>query len=144
MLGLTVGARHSHLDSAGYSADQKAFNQPISDEQIVDYIIDEEDRRNVLNCMVSCLFARNVYTYENVIQALKALGIERTDEELKSLGKDIFRKKYALKKNFGFRFEDLRIPKRFFLKLPLPQGYSKKKELKDRLNFIERKGDYDL
>lgn len=113
-LGLTVGSRHSHLDSAGYSVDQKAFNQPISDEKIVDYIIDEENRRNVLNCMVTCLFARNVYTYENVILALKGIGIDRTEDELKQLGEDIFRKKYELKKKFGYRFEDISIPKRFF------------------------------
>ena len=114
ILGLTVGFRHSHLDNAGYSADQKAFNQPISDEKIVNYIIDEEDRRSILNCMVACLFARNVYTYENMVQALKCIGIEKTEEELKELGKDIFRKKYELKNKFGFRFENLSIPKRFF------------------------------
>jgi len=113
-LGLAVGSRHSHLDNAGYSADQKAFNQPTSDEEIVDYIISEENRRNVLNCMVACLFGRNVYTYENMVLALKCIGIERTEEELEDLGKDIFRKKYELKKKFGFRFEDLTLPKRFF------------------------------
>jgi aldehyde:ferredoxin oxidoreductase len=114
VLGLSVGARHSHLDNAGYAADQAAFNRPLSDEKIVEYVIEEEDRRNVLNCMVSCLFARNVYTYENIILALKSLGIERTEEELKELGRDIFRKKYELKKKFGFKFEDLTLPKRFF------------------------------
>ncbi|AKB78294.1 Tungsten-containing aldehyde:ferredoxin oxidoreductase [Methanosarcina horonobensis HB-1 = JCM 15518] len=114
VLGLSVGARHSHLDNAGYAADQAAFNRPLSDEQIVEYVIDEEDRRNILNCMVSCLFARNVYTYENIILALKSIGIERTEEELKELGKDIFRKKYELKKKFGFKFENLTLPKRFF------------------------------
>ena len=138
VLGLTVGARHSHLDSAAYSADQKAFNQPISDEQIVDYIIEEEDRRNVLNCMVSCLFARNVYTYENIILALKALGIERTEEELKALGKDIFRKKYALKKKFGFKFEDLKIPKRFF-ETPSTTGMIEEKRVKQAMEIYREK-----
>ncbi|AKB47910.1 Tungsten-containing aldehyde:ferredoxin oxidoreductase [Methanosarcina sp. Kolksee] len=138
VLGLTVGARHSHLDSAGYSADQKAFNQPISDEQIVDYIIDEENRRNVLNCMISCLFARNVYTYENVILALKGLGIERTEEELKALGKDIFRKKYALKEKFGFRFEDLRIPKRFF-ETPSTTGIIEEERVKRAIELYRKK-----
>jgi aldehyde:ferredoxin oxidoreductase len=114
VLGLSVGARHSHLDNAGYAADQAAFNRPLSDEKIVEYVIEEEDRRSILNCMVACLFARNVYTYENMIQALKCIGIERTEEDLKELGKDIFRKKYELKKKFGFRFEDLTLPKRFF------------------------------
>lgn len=113
-LGLTVGSRHSHLDNAGYSADQKAFNHPTTDEKIVDYIINEEDRRNALNSMVSCLFARNVYTYENMVLALKCIGIDRTEAELEDLGKDIFRKKYELKKKFGFSFEDIALPKRFF------------------------------
>ncbi len=138
ILGLTVGARHSHLDSAGYSADQKAFNQPISDEQIVDYIIDEENRRNVLNCMISCLFARNVYTYENVILALKGLGIERTEEELKALGKDIFRKKYALKEKLGFRFENLRIPKRFF-ETPSTTGVIEEERVKRAIELYRKK-----
>ncbi|MGA9190004.1 MAG: aldehyde ferredoxin oxidoreductase family protein [Methanosarcina sp.] len=114
VVGLSVGPRHSHLDNAGYAADQAAFNRPLSDEEIVEHIIDEEDRRSILNCMVTCLFARNVYTYENIILALKSIGIERTKEELKELGKDIFRKKYELKKKFGFKFENLTLPKRFF------------------------------
>jgi aldehyde:ferredoxin oxidoreductase len=140
VIGLCVGARHSHLDSAGYSADLKAFNQPISDEQIVDYIIDEENRRNILNCMVSCLFARNVYTYENVILALKAIGIERTEEELKDLGKDIFRKKYALKKKFGFTFEELKIPKRFF-ETPSTTGILDEERVKRAIKmYMEKRG----
>jgi aldehyde:ferredoxin oxidoreductase len=114
ILGLTVGFRHSHLDNAGYAADQIAFNSPLSDEKIVEYIIEEEDRRSVLNCMISCLFARNVYTFKNIIEALKSIAIEKTEEELKELGKDIFRKKYELKDKFGFKFEQLTLPKRFF------------------------------
>lgn len=138
VLGLTVGARHSHLDSAGYAADQKAFNQPISDEQIVDYIIDEEDRRNVLNCMVTCLFARNVYTYENVILALKSIGMERTEEELKAMGRDIFRKKYELKKKFGFKFENLSIPKRFF-ETPSTTGKIDEERVKKAIELYRKK-----
>jgi aldehyde:ferredoxin oxidoreductase len=64
--------------------------------------------------MVSCLFARNVYTYQNIIEALKNVGIEKTEEELKELSKDIFKKKYELKKKFGFKFEQITLPKRFF------------------------------
>ncbi|MDD4620684.1 MAG: aldehyde ferredoxin oxidoreductase C-terminal domain-containing protein, partial [Methanosarcina sp.] len=114
IVGLAVGFRHSHLDNAGYAADQIAFNRPLSDEEIVDLIIEEEDRRSILNCMVPCLFGRNVYTYENVILALKSIGIDRTEDDLKALAKDVFRKKYELKKKFGFKFENLTLPKRFF------------------------------
>ncbi len=114
IVGLAVGFRHSHLDNAGYAADQAAFNHPLSDEEIVEHIIEEEDRRSILNCLVPCLFGRNVYTYENILLALKSIGIDRTEEELKELGKEIFRKKYELKTKFGFKFENLTLPKRFF------------------------------
>ena len=33
---------------------------------------------------------------------------------MKALGKDVFRKKFELKKKFGFKFENLTLPKRFF------------------------------
>jgi aldehyde:ferredoxin oxidoreductase len=33
---------------------------------------------------------------------------------MENLGEDIFRKKYELKKKFGFRYEDITLPKRFF------------------------------
>ncbi|WP_410509737.1 aldehyde ferredoxin oxidoreductase family protein [Methanosarcina hadiensis] len=137
-LGLTVGSRHSHLDNAGYSADQKAFNQPISDEKIVDYIINEENRRNALNCMVACLFARNVYTYENMVMALKGIGIDRTEEELEDLGEDIFRKKYELKKKFGFRFEDISLPKRFF-ETPTTTGKLEEERVRKAIEIYREK-----
>ncbi|MCQ1536796.1 aldehyde ferredoxin oxidoreductase family protein [Methanosarcina sp. KYL-1] len=114
ILGLTMGVRHSHLDNAGYSADQKAFNKEMSDEEIIDMLIKEDDLRCMLNSLTICLFARNVYTYENVIEALAAIGIRKTEEELKELGRDTLKKKYELKKKFGFSFENLALPKRFF------------------------------
>jgi aldehyde:ferredoxin oxidoreductase len=88
--------------------------------------------------MVSCLFARNVYTHENVILILKALGIERTEEELKALGKDIFRKKYALKKEFCFKFEDFRIPKRSF-ETPSTTGMIEEERVKRAIELYRKK-----
>ena len=114
IVGLSMGARHSHLDNAGYSADQKAFNKELSDEEILDIIIREEDLRCMLNSLTICLFARGIYSPEVVSETLETIGIHRTPEQLTELGKLICRKKLLLKKKFGYDPEDLTLPKRFF------------------------------
>ncbi len=111
-LGQAVGARHSHLDNAGYSIDQKMKEwQP---NQVVQTLIKEEAERNVLNCLCICLFARNVYDQKTVVSALNSIGLNWNEERLNELGLQIFRLKRDLKKKLGFRLEDLRFPKRFF------------------------------
>jgi len=114
LVGLTVGVRHSHVDNGGYSIDQKAFKNNLSDKEIVDLLIFEDDIRGVLNSLTICLFARGIYTYDTIIEALAAIGIERSEEELIELGRDIFMKKYELKRKFGFDLDDVRFPSRFF------------------------------
>ncbi|MCL5290303.1 MAG: aldehyde ferredoxin oxidoreductase N-terminal domain-containing protein [Bacillota bacterium] len=54
ILGQAIGARHSHLDNAGYSVDQKLKNK--TPEEKVAALIKEEKWRNVLNCLTICLF----------------------------------------------------------------------------------------
>lgn len=114
LVGLTVGVRHSHLDNGGYSVDQKAFKNNLSDEEIVDMLIFEDDIRGVLTSLTICLFARAIYTYDAIIEALATIGIERSEEELIELGRDIFMKKYELKRKFGFDLDDVTFPSRFF------------------------------
>ena len=114
LVGLTVGVRHSHLDNGGYSADQKAFKNDLSDEDIVDLLIFEDDIRGVLTSLVICLFARSIYTYDAIVEALATIGINRSEEELVELGRDIFMKKYELKQKFGFDLDDITFPSRFF------------------------------
>ena len=114
LVGLSVGVRHSHLDNGGYSIDQKAFKDNMSDEDIVDKLIFEDDIRGVLTSLVICLFSRGVYTYDAIIEALAAVGIKRSEEELIELGRDIFMKKYELKRKFGFDLDDVTFPSRFF------------------------------
>ncbi|MCX6092608.1 MAG: aldehyde:ferredoxin oxidoreductase, partial [Candidatus Bipolaricaulota bacterium] len=55
-LGFLAGARHSHLDNAGYSIDQKrlAAGLPATDDGIVDEIVTEEAWRQVLSSLVVC------------------------------------------------------------------------------------------
>jgi len=112
ILGQAVGARHSHLDNAGYAVDQKVSGwQP---DEIVKCILDEEIERNVLNCLCTCLFARNVYDSATVAMALKSIGLDWDEKKLGELGKKVFRLKRDLKQKMGYRIESITFPGRFF------------------------------
>jgi len=63
---------------------------------------------------VGCLFARGVYTEDNIISALSSVGIEKTREELSEIGKNLFKAKYEFKRLEGFDLTKPRISKRFF------------------------------
>ena len=114
IIGQTVGVRHSHLDNAGYGIDQKAAKKQLDLEEMVDSIIREDDSRGVFNSLVGCLFARSVYTDENIIEALGSVGIEKTEEDLAVLGRRIFEEKYRFKRREGFDLDKARIPERFY------------------------------
>jgi len=114
IVGQLVGVRHSHLDNAGYSIDQKAAKRPMDPEMMVDEIIKEDNSRGVFNSLVGCLFARGVYTEENIIDALGAVGITKTKDDLQSLGRKIFEEKYKFKIREGFDLSNAYIPKRFY------------------------------
>jgi aldehyde:ferredoxin oxidoreductase len=108
-VGNLIGLRHSHLDAAGYSIDQKA---KLSSKELVDKLMEEEKWRQILSSLVICFFARGVYTPEIVVNAFRPLGIETTEEELLKLGERIYAEKLRLKRKMGFDVKSLRIPKR--------------------------------
>jgi aldehyde:ferredoxin oxidoreductase len=114
LVGQLVGVRHSHLDNAGYSVDLKAAKKQMSPEEMVDAIIKEDNNRGVFNSLVGCLFARGVYTEDNIIEALGAVGIEKSKDDLQALGKKIFEEKYRFKVGEGFDLSSARIPNRFY------------------------------
>lgn len=122
-LGYSTGARHSHLDSAGYSLDQKAAaaDQPQTPQGIADSLLEEERWRQVLTSLPICLFARGMYTPEMVLQSLAAIGIEWTQADMDRLGAETLRLKHAYKQREGFVFDKLRLPKRIF-ETPAPAG----------------------
>ncbi len=107
-----VGARHSHVDNAGYSIDQKSSN--LTPKELVEKLISEEKERNILNIVGVCLFARSIYTRGLIQEALASIGIERSPEELSSLAERTFRLKLRLKESMGFNADDVYFPKRFF------------------------------
>ncbi|HPZ52348.1 MAG TPA: aldehyde ferredoxin oxidoreductase C-terminal domain-containing protein [Clostridia bacterium] len=114
LVGALVGARHSHLCNAGYSYDQSNRDKELDKEKLVDYLISEEIERCLLNSLIICLFARKVYSRENIRMVLKCVGLDYTDETLTDIAKRILRTKLEIKKSLGFAIQDVKLPKRFF------------------------------
>jgi aldehyde:ferredoxin oxidoreductase len=119
VLGHLLGARHSHLDNAGYDIDQKL--DPYSDEAIVDRIIADEAERIVQTSTAICLFARRVYDLETISQALGSVGIERSAGDLLAMGDRIYWERVRLRERLGFRVRLESLPRRFF-ETPTPRG----------------------
>lgn len=122
-LGYLTGARHSHLDSAGYSIDQKAAQkgETLDPIKTADKLVTEESWRQVLTSLVICLFARGLYTEEATVKALACSGIQSTPEELNQKGAEILHLKNEFKRREGFDFSKLGIPQRI-LKTLSPLG----------------------
>jgi aldehyde:ferredoxin oxidoreductase len=120
-LGYLTGARHSHLDSGGYSLDQSAAKEgrTLVPEEVATYLLEEESWRQVLASLVVCFFARKVYDEETIARALSTVGFEWSGTDLKHLGAEVLRRKYDFKFREGFDLEAVRIPRRI-LETPAP------------------------
>jgi aldehyde:ferredoxin oxidoreductase len=130
-LGQAVGARHSHLDNAGYSVDQK---YSLDDrEAFVGAIFDEEVMRCVSNSLIICLFARNVYDSTTTVRALNSIGLDISEQDLIDAARRIYRLKLEIKRKMGFDFNVLRFPKRFF-ETPLYSGQMEEEVMQDLLS----------
>ncbi|MCD6444272.1 aldehyde ferredoxin oxidoreductase family protein [Candidatus Bathyarchaeota archaeon] len=139
-LGFLTGARHSHLDSAGYSLDQRLLKKGLkpSVEKVVDYLISEESWRQILSSLVVCYFARGIYRPEMVEEALKPVGYSLDVETLRKLGLEILRDKNRFKVREGFNPEKLKPPKRIY-ETPTPLGYVDEKLMEEAVKlFYER------
>lgn len=122
-VGLLLGARHSHLDSAGYHYDQVILKQgkKLDPVDVGKHIVEEESWRQILTSLVICLFARGVYKVDLVRKALEIVGYSFTEEDLLKLGKEILREKYSFKIREGFDPRKVKFPKRI-LETPTPHG----------------------
>lgn len=122
-LGYLTGARHSHLDSAGYSLDQKAGakGETLDPEVVASELLKEERWRQVLTSLVICLFARGMYTSDMVVRTLAAAGFQLSVDDLHRLGAEVLGRKYAFKQREGFDLPAVRIPGRI-LETPSPLG----------------------
>ncbi|MFV9677737.1 MAG: aldehyde ferredoxin oxidoreductase N-terminal domain-containing protein [Methanosarcinales archaeon] len=125
-----TGARHSHLDSAGYDLDQKLIGTDFSIEEVASALLKEEEWRQIPSSLVVCFFARKVFTPETVLKALGAIGLEGwTEDKLNDIGRDIHRAKMDFKFREGYDLTKLRIPKRIF-EVPTPNGLLKEEDLR--------------
>jgi aldehyde:ferredoxin oxidoreductase len=115
-LGFLTGARHSHLDSAGYSLDQKVLkeNRKLSVEEAVDYLLEEEAWRQILSSLVVCFFARGIYNPTLTENALKTVGYGFSSEDLVKLGLEILKDKNRFKLREGFKIGDLKMAERIY------------------------------
>ena len=107
-----LGLRHSHLDSGGYSYDQKEKGKDLS--KAVDFLIKDEQGRVLLTSMVACLFARGVYTNELLAACLRAVGYGSLGDILSPLSQNIQQLRWETRLATGFKPEEVAIPKRFF------------------------------
>lgn len=139
-LGFLIGSRHSHLDGAGYSIDQKALakNSIPSATEIIDKLIEEEAWRQILSSLVICFFARGIYKPELISKAFKPIGKEFTEEQLKKIGLRILKQKYRFKNREGFSFKNLEIPERIF-QTTTPSGKLSKEIFNEGLKIAEMK-----
>lgn len=137
-ISFLIGSRHSHLDAAGYSLDQKTLGQKLSPEEIIDKLVAEESWRQILSSLVVCFFARGIYKPEVVCEALEPLGYSYTPEDLKKLGEQIYKEKYSLKVREGFSISGLRIPDRIF-ETPSAKGMIDKDIVIKALEYFREK-----
>ncbi|MFN2290701.1 MAG: aldehyde ferredoxin oxidoreductase N-terminal domain-containing protein [Anaerolineae bacterium] len=138
VLGHLLGARHSHLDNAGYSIDQKL--DPYTDEAIIDRIIADEAERIVQTSIAICLFARGVYDLETISRALASVGIERTVEDLQAMGERIYWQRVRLRERLGFEARPEDVPQRFY-ETATPRGQLKPERVANLLGIYQARRD---
>ena len=106
-----LGLRHSHLDSGGYSYDQKEKGKdPV---KAVDFLVKDEQGRVLLTSMVACLFARGVYTDALLADCLTSVGYGTLADSLDAVSRNIQKLRWKTRIDTGYRPEDVTIPKRF-------------------------------
>ncbi len=110
ILGQAVGQRHSHMDNNAWFQD---FDKRPPDAA-VDELIYDEKKRCLMNSMGLCLFTISVYDLKLISEGLKAIGINKGEEELFEIGEEIFDLKKEIKRACGFEYEDLSFPGRLF------------------------------
>jgi aldehyde:ferredoxin oxidoreductase len=137
-LGFLLGCRHSHLDNAGYSIDQKELmGKTLSPSEIVDKIIDEEQWRQILSSLVICFFSRGIYTPDLVREALGLSGFSKSNAEINNISKIIYKEKFQFKLREGFSFDNLEMPKRIF-ETPSPSMPFDQNFIRDAIQYAKK------
>ena len=106
-----LGFRHSHLDTGGYSFDQKGEGKNV--KKAVEFLVRDEQGRVLLTSMVACLFARSVYTDELLANCLNSLGYTNLADNMQQVAEHIQKLRWRLRLATGFEPAAVKIPKRF-------------------------------
>ncbi len=144
-LGYATGIRHSHLDSGGYSLDQKAPKGEAVSQKLTKSLYDDAVWRMVLNSLVICLFARNVYDTATIIEGLSVMEkTDYTEEDLLRKAKKIHAIKYRIKERFGFDVLESLLPEKL-THVQTTNGKVSKKDFSEQLEYFASllKDDYD-
>jgi aldehyde:ferredoxin oxidoreductase len=108
----TLGFRHSHLDTGAYSYDQKNSDKGVA--RAVDFLIADEPGRAFLTSMVGCLFARSVYTEEQLAECLQVVGFDTLSGTIPKVAEHIRTLRWKVRAQTGFNPGNFTIPKRFY------------------------------
>lgn len=106
-----LGFRHSHLDSAGYSYDQKRDGKNAA--KAADFLVKDEQGRVFLTSMAACLFARGVYTDELLGRCLNSVGYTDLAGKMSEAAEYIQKLRWKTRFATGFDPTSVSIPKRF-------------------------------
>ena len=106
-----LGFRHSHLDSGGYSYDQKF--EAVDLDEAVEFLVKEEQERVFLTSMVACLFARGVYKKELLAECLHSVGYDTLAETIPAVLQNLQARRWQVRLATGYDPAAIEIPKRF-------------------------------
>lgn len=108
----SLGFRHSHLDTGAYSYDQKHSEKDV--DAGVKFLLEDEPGRVFLTSMVACLFARSVYSDEQLAECLKSVGYDDLATSINSVSEQIRKERWRMRIATGFNPALIEIPKRFY------------------------------
>jgi aldehyde:ferredoxin oxidoreductase len=106
-----LGFRHSHLEAAGYSYDQKHQDKNVN--EAIGFLLEDEKERAFLTSMVSCLFARSVYSEARLAECLRSVGYNALAGNIPSVSSHIQGLRWKTRLATGFDPKRIEIPKRF-------------------------------
>ncbi|MBC7122969.1 MAG: aldehyde:ferredoxin oxidoreductase, partial [Pseudothermotoga sp.] len=141
-VGYAVGVRHSHLDCAGYSVDQKYLGRSEDIEKEVRAMYEEGVWRVLTNSLVMCLFARGVYTPQKVVECLNTVGFDIDESKMNQIAHTVHGMKYLLKERLGFNFAGLSLPKKL-TNVYTSRGKMSEADFKKRIELYQRLVDED-
>lgn len=106
-----LGLRHSHLDTGGYSYDQKDKEPDVAGA--VRFLVEDERARVLLTSLVSCLFARGVYKEQVISDCLRSVGYTTLSDRIGTVSGEVQKLRWRMRLRTGFDPRTVSIPKRF-------------------------------